>query len=521
MFRGFFSLNGIEIANSSRVVAHLGRDEPVSDAGMFGGDQIPTQVLVEDPPGSGLYVPETDEDAPLLYDTGDMVADEDGLYPLTLGPCGLPEADDYLDLYEIPGSSTELRPGLWSPPDGARRYGPGLMVVDGTCWGAAAICESCAVTVAYDDSWPGLQEFLDDPVYRPELAPWYSVELPESGEFGGVWVMKVDGWGAAPVERPITQMAGPGAVAGPHRDASRTLTFDALLIGCTNAGVVYGLQWLSCLLRDTNTMSDSVLRYLAASPQGSGVDPASLLRDAHGAVLTRSPRVTEQFVTTRGPNQQANVFRVQWELTVLSPYAYFPAVTLDADWDEIARQPVNWVHAADCTKPDTCLDMPVLFSTECVPEQIAVINTPPPVCGGCLPVGEIDKYSYRVPTMDYAFRCRETAVTTIIRNTGESSLTLQAFWRICGTDIRCEDNRWPLQVSGLPAGAELVLDGISGRYWAYYDGRRHKVKGVVGTPHGAPWRPPLIDRQTCWDFIVQTAASSEFEVSFSLADREP
>lgn len=520
MFRGWLALNGIEIANSSRVVAHLGRDVPISDVGMF-GDEIPTQVLVEDPPGSGLYIPETPEPEPLLYDTGDMVADADGLYPLVLGPCALIESADHIGLYEIPDSSVEVRPGLWTPPEGSRRYGPGLMLIDGTCWGTAAICESCSTTISYDDSWPGLQEFLGDPLYRPELAPWYSVELPESGEFGGVWIMKIDGGGPTPIERPITQMAGPGATAGPHRDASRTLTFEAVLFGCSNAGAVYGLNWLSCLLRDTKDASDSVLRFLAASPVGSGVDPATLLREAHRVVLTQAPKVTEQFVTISGPNRQANMFRVSWEMTVLSPYAYYPAVTVAADWDEIARQPVNWVHAADCSKPETCLDMPVLFSTECVPEEIAVVNTPPPVCGGCLPVGEIDKYSFRVPTMDYAFRCRETAVTTVIRNTGEGSLTLQAFWRVCSTDVRCEDNRWPLQVSGLPAGAELVLDGISGDYWAMYDDRRHKVKGIVGTPHGAPWRPPLIDRQICWEFVVQTAASSEFEVSLTFADREP
>lgn len=475
-YRGWFTLNGVEIANSSRTIAHLGRDVPTSDIGIFidGG---------------------TD--------------------------CALVESVDHPGMYEIPDTMVEVSPGLWSPPPGARRFGPGLFVLDGTCWGPAAICSDCTLTVDYDDSWPGLQEFLGDMVYRPELAPWYSTELPESGEFGGVWVMSVDGLDATPVERNIVQMAGAGAAAGPHRDTSRTVTFEAVLIACTHAGVDFGLKWLTCLLRGTTTSTTSALRYLAASPSYSGVDPESLVREVHGLVLTKAPTIVQEINTEARQHQQSTMYRISWEMVALSPYAYLPSVSVPVDWDVITRQSVNWIHAADCQLPETCEDMPIMFSTECVPDEIAVVTTPPPVCGGCLPVGEIDKYSFRVPTMDYAFRCRETAVSTIIRNTGETPLSLQAFWRECGSDIRCEDNRWPLQIAGLPPGAELVLDGITGRFWTTYDERVRQVVGVVQTPNGAPWRPPIIDRETCWDFTVQTAASSEFEVDLVLFDREP
>ncbi|MBN7559776.1 Uncharacterised protein [Mycobacteroides abscessus subsp. massiliense] len=476
-YRGYFTLNGVEIANSSRVIAHLGQDVPTSDIGVFGDD------------------PSTD--------------------------CALIESTEFPGFYEIPDSSTEVSPGLLTPPNGARRLGPGLFEINGTCWGPIAFCGSCSTIVTYDDSWPGLREFLGDNNYRPELAPWYSTELPESTEFGGVWVMKIDGLGATPVERPITQMTGSGAAAGPHRDLSRTLTFEALMIACTHAGVEFGMDWLSCILRDTTDDNTSVLRYLAASPAHSGVDPASLVREVHGVVLTKEPRIISEYNTQAGQHHQANLYRISWEMTVLSPYAYLPQVRVPVDWDEITRQPVNWVHAADCEKPSTCSDMPVLFSADCVPEEIAILDTPPPVCGGCLPVGEIDKYSFRIPTMDYAFRCRDTAVSIAIRNLGGTPLTLQAFLRVCGTDVRCEDNRFPLQVSGLPPLTELVLDGISGRYWAIYDDRKHRAVGIVGTPNGAPWRPPRIDRETCWDFIVQTASTSQFEVTMTLTDREP
>lgn len=525
-FRGWFALNGVEFANSSRLMAHLGYDIPVDDS-VFGGGNPGAYALVEDPPDSGLYIPASpplgsEDDG--LYEPGILLG-SGGLYLTENAGCDLIESVEYPGMFEIPDSCVEVSPGLWSPPNGARRFGPGLLEVDGTCWGPAAVCAGCRTVVEYDDSWPGLAEWLGDAAagpYRPELAPWYSAEIPESAEFGGVLITSVEGLGdPTPVERTITQMAGSGASAGPNRDLPITAKFEATLFACTHAGLVFGKEWLACLLRDATVGTSSTLRYLAASPSHSDADPDSLVREVHGVVETKAPTVLRERNTDPRQNQQATEYIVGWELTALSPYAYLPAVHVPVLWDEVTRQSINWIHGADCTKPEGCEDMPVLFSSECVPEQIPVVNTPPPVCGGCLPVGEIDKYSFQVPTMDYAFRCRETAVTTIIRNTGETPLTLQAFWRECGADVLCEDNLWPLQVSGLAPAAELVLDGVTGDYWAFWNERRRSVVGVVGTPNGAPWRPPIIDRTGCWDFIIQAAASAEFTVELVLADRAP
>ena len=518
-FRGFISLNNVEIVNSSRVVAHLGRDTPTTDDQVFvtGGD------MVEDPPGSGLYIPVYPAGPELedgLYSPG-ILHSENGLYWTETTDCSLePIDDDGTLLFRPPDTAEQFSDKLYYPPNGSRRYGPGLFEV-GDCWNVAAICGGCRMNVAWDDSWDGLADFLGDGAYRPEVAPWCVSEIPESMEFAGVWLMDVTGLDTSRIERQVTETVGSGGIAGPHRDASRMVTFDALLIGCTNAGVDYGLKWLACRLRDTTDNVTTKLRYLTAHPGGSSADPDSLVREMSGVILTSGPEIKEQFVTGPNPGRQANIYRVTWEMAVLNPHAYLPEVEVDVDWDEITRQPINWVHAADCRKPETCEDMPVMFSTDCIPENIEIVTSPPPVCGGCLPVSGIDKYSFQVPTQDYPFRCRDTAVSMTITNTGEDSLTLQAFWRVCGTDIRCEDNRWPLQISGLPAGAELHLDGKTGRFWAYYDERVRRPIGVVGTPTGAPWRPPLIDRTVCWEFVVQTASTSEFEMSMTLADREP
>jgi len=523
-FNGYFALNGVEIANNTRTVAHLGTSVPTSDVGMW---ELPDELLVEDPPGSGLYLPgDLVEDPPGsgLYDPDDMVEDPpgSGLYPVEEPPCALVEVSP--GLFAIPASSIEISPGLYSPPDGSRRYGPGLYEVTGTCWGPVRLCDDGACgddLIGYDDSWPGLRDYLDDVLYRPEIAPWYSTRQPESAEFAGMWVMDVTGLDTTSVARPINELVGAGGAPGPHRDVWRKLTFQALLIACTNAGVKFGLDWLNCNLRATVNRTDSVLRYFAAHPGGSAVDPLTLVRDAHAVVLTREAEKASEQQASNEPNRQSNLWRVTWEMAVCVPYVYRPPIAVPVVWDAVTSKSINWLHAVDCVKPETCEAMPMLFSTDCQPEVIDLVSTPPPVCGGCMPVCEMDYYSFKVPTFDRPYACRETAVRTVITNIGDTPLTLQAFWRVCNSDIRCEDKLFPLQVSGLPVGATLVLDSITGNFWAISDGRIHLPVGVVQTPTGAPWRPTVINRQTCYEFVVTAPVDALFEMDMTLSDREP
>ncbi|QFG11174.1 minor tail protein [Gordonia phage CloverMinnie] len=506
-FRGYFALDGVEIANSSRVVAHLGQGVPTSDVGVVCGQL----VLDEDPDDSQLYDPgeiQTSDTAGLYYPYVDTPATS----------CDLTEVSP--GLFEIPASSGQIG-NLWSPPDGSERYGQGLIEVDETCWSISQLCGSCRIRLGYDDSWPGLREYLSDTVYRPELAPWYSTRNPASKEFGGVWVLDAQGFGPTPMARGVTELVGSGAAIGVHRDTSRTLVFEALLIACTSAGLEYGLSWLTCLLRDTNNRSDAVIRYFSAHPSHTGASAASLVRELHGVVMTKAPEVKESYAGGSRRNQQATMYRVSWEMVAASPYAYLPTVAVPVEWDTVEAEPIEWVHAADCAKPESCETMPVLFSATCEPEQIEVVTSPPPSCGGCMPVCEVDRHVFRVPTMDYAFTCDETAVSVTVANTGESPVTLQMYWRVCGSDERCDNNLHPLQVAGLPAGATLTLDSITGRYHAHHDGRKRRPVGIIGTPDGSPWAPIIIDRTTCWELVVEAPGGAEFDVSLALNDREP
>lgn len=521
-YRGYLALNTTEIANTSRAIAHLGSETPTIDFGYFdvpdGTYTVPADHpnITVDPVHPWIFTPGPGFDTTGMYEHPEAP----GKFLLHWSPHLPVESVLHPGLGMMHESQTELYYGLGNPMIGSRIFGPGIFIHDQD-WGSPVICGSCRSIIVYDDSWADQKEWLHDVDYRPELAPWYSSEIPQSGEFGGIIVTNIEGLDSTPVDVQITQAIGGGAVASPHRDASREVKVEALLFGCTNAGVEWGLKWLTNELRKTISVMDTRLRYLTASPAHSAADPDSLVREVHGVVYTDSTKVTERFNTGAKQHQQGTVYKIEWTMATLSPYAYLPAFDVDVEWDQVSRQPINWVHAADCTKPETCVDLPVLFSQECKPEEIEISINPPPVCGGCLPVNGIDKYRFNLPTMDYAFQGRETAVSLRIKNTGASPLTLQAFYRVCGSDIRCEDNRFPLQITGLPPTGELFLDGITGKFYLHYDERWRLPMGIVATPNGAPWRPALLDRQTCWDFIIQAAPDAEFAVSMQMADREP
>lgn len=519
-FRGYFALDDIEIINSTRTLAHIGASVPTSDIGILSDLIADGPTFTEDPTGSGLFdtTPLTDGDGDHLYDPTDDMDSSGGLYSVTPGPCALSEFSS--GLMVIPSTSSPTG-HFWTPPNGSRRYGRGLIEVEDTCWEQVNGCNSCRQGIGYDDSWPGLQAYLEDAIYRPELAPWYSTRIPESGEFMGVWLTDVKGLGPTPIQRNVTELTGDGAAAGPHRDRSRTISFEGVVMACSNAGLEYGMDWLACQLRETKDRTDSILRFFTAHPSNTGATAADLLREAHGVVYTKELAVSESYNPSSTPNSQATMYKVSWEMVATSPYVYLPAVDVPVEWDTIVSEPIQWVHAPDCVLPQSCAPMPVLFSATCVPETIPVADTAPPSCGGCMPVCALESYVFEVPTWDYATRCRETAVSMTIKNTGGGQLTAQAYWRPCNSDLRCEVQQFPLQIAGLPAQASLVLDGISATYSALLDGITRRPQGIVGTPNGAPWRPPIIDRDSCWQFVMQAPPDAEFTVSMSLADREP
>ena len=215
-----------------------------------------------------------------------------------------------------------------------------------------------------------------------------------------------------PLFRPTRLAAlllGLGCLAQAHAEALPAVVDKVLLQQPS-------VRSAQALLRAADADDGSTLRYLAAHPGGSTADPVTLIREVHGVVLSQEPQVQDAQNLARGQHSQATIYRVQWTMTVTRPYAYSPPVDVAVDWDETTLDPIGWIHGADCKTPASCADMPVFFAEGCDVERIEAVTTPPPTCGGCMPVCAVQTRVFQLPTFDSPYRCRQTAVTLRVRN---------------------------------------------------------------------------------------------------------
>lgn len=384
---------------------------------------------------------------------------------------------------------------------------------------AGAQCSStCRVDfIRYDDSWPGLQAFLGDAPYIMTNAPWYDPAIPQSAEFLGIWVMKIEGDGPVPIDRTVNAAICSGGIATPNRDAHRVVTVEALLIGCTNPGVEYGLEWLACQLGAAKTYTGTTLDYLMAHPENSAAVPASLMRTMNRVILTRAPERSAAHNSSSSQNRQGAMLTVNWEMSVLDPYVYGPPTSATITWDSIATESITWAHPPNCQDPLSCDEIPVLASVTCVPNVVDVSPAPPPVCAGCVPICAVETRTYELPNATGVF-CRDQVYTFTVTADPGNDVSLNMWLRPCGETDICDRSNF-LSLAGLPAGANIVADSILGRPYSVISGEQVDQVGIVYTPSGAPWTPAVVDASQCWELVVQNEPGLDYTVSVTVRGR--
>lgn len=381
---------------------------------------------------------------------------------------------------------------------------------------ALAQCRCANDYIQYDDSWPGLPGFLEHDPYTITNAPWYDAAVPQSAEFLGYWVTSVEGFGATPVSRQVGEAICAGGIAPPHRDTHRQLRIEAQLIGCTHAGVEFGRDWLSCQLRAAKT-AGTTLEFLAAHPEDSAADPATLRRVMNRVILTREPRVTQSRGLRGQEHRQGALQTVDFELAVLDPYTYGPATNVTIDWDSSVTEPITWAHAPDCESPTACTEIPVLASVTCVPNIVDVRPVQPPVCAGCVPVCEVQTRVAVLPSATGVL-CVDQVLTLTI-TAGEDPVSANFWIRPCGETALCDRTGF-LSIAGLPAGATVVADSVARRAYGVVGGQQVRQVGIVGTPTGAPWTPASLETGQCWELVAQHEPGVDFTVQASIRGRQ-
>lgn len=392
---------------------------------------------------------------------------------------------------------------------------PTVPTIDGQV--ASMMQCACEIHIPYDDSWTGLEAALGNGPYVITDAPWYNAARPESAEFAGVWLMSVEGMDGVPVQRDIAESVCAGGIAGRARSSTRTVTFSALVIACTNAGLEYGKDWLNCILRSSDARSGVDLTYWKAHPEDTAAAPDTLKRSMYGVVLTRALTTTEVMGKGRGhPHRQASIARVEWEMVATQPFAYGDPVVLPVTWDTTTTESITWAHAPDCESTTDC-DLPTIYNAECIPPDVTVAAAVVPTCGGCLPICSIERRVWELPSVVSA--CDQQVLSVRVTNDAADPLTVTFYWRPCGSTDIC-DRVHPLQVAGLAQDQTAVADSVTGRPYVEIDGVSHRQVGIVSTPTGAPWRPMVLDSVMCWELVAESAPGASYTVVIEMRDRD-
>lgn len=236
-----------------------------------------------------------------------------------------------------------------------------------------------------------------------DQAPWFAASEPESFDFGGLYVMSVEGLGAGVKSRSTRARAsGQGAFFGPMVQAAPVITVRGLLMARTCCAAQYGLRWLSNVLAGpcNDDCAGCDLTFLECCPEWCEDAPdfvsyadcvAPYLRKLKGVTLISGPTITDRIGATCGCGcascDGGKLLEVTFTLSASMPCVYRDPVLIE---DGVAFSPVtdtgctNWIltpHNTPCI--DECADPPDCIADPfCTP--VVAPPTAPPATNGCI-----------------------------------------------------------------------------------------------------------------------------------------
>lgn len=220
---------------------------------------------------------------------------------------------------------------------------------------------------------PELHQVLGDDAYTsPEVdgAPWYVDAVPESGEFYGFCITRVQGIGESTTETSASALLTDGSVLAPPHAADREIRVRGLLVATTQEGLEYGAAWLLAAV-DLSPCGgyldcpDRSVVFYTAPPRAE--DPTYFRRTMYGVGTLSGLRTIREFSPSRGAMREVEfvlVAGIPWQLT--DPVSVVtstgltgtpgtaevacPALAYDAD--DLVLDPNNPALAAPPAPPD-------------------------------------------------------------------------------------------------------------------------------------------------------------------------
>ncbi|MBA9005912.1 hypothetical protein [Thermomonospora cellulosilytica] len=432
-----------------------------------------------------------------------------------------------------------------------------MALLDWLCLGGTEIANA-ARTIAYarnglkphtmtvrDCYCSDLPLILGDGEYRlPVLdthapPPWLDHAVPESYEFAGLLVTGVEGLDAAPVERPVVQRLGDGAVAGRRRYGPRTIVVTGILLGSTCCGIDYGMRWLASALRGSMACgpgggcSGDDLRYLSCCPEVCEDAPAFTTvedcaaphwRTLRDVTLIDGPKVTGAVGASCGCCQSCPPKQVEFTLLAGRPHALRDPITVTAPgetWTEEDPEAacVTWSNDPDCVatqdgcEPVTvsCLDV-ALAGLGCAPTAPPDLPVPGNPCA-CEPLSR-RRHCIDIPSSVLTPIWSDVVPDIEIYAGGNAlrSVRVRFYPNPLGRTIEeLEECGWcaEVNVTVIPEYSTLRIDGTRRRVTVTCPGSPEAPAGaaVTGTG-GMPYTWPVLDCGVPYIACVEAASGT-------------
>lgn len=371
----------------------------------------------------------------------------------------------------------------------------------------------------------------DDGVYTTpdtDPAPWYDVDLPETGEFLGFLPLSVTGLEDNPRARNVTNAVGGGGVFGPVRDLPRTITVTGLLVGTTCCGADFGIHYLTEALAGCtgDSCDGDCVELFNCCPDESMTREEFLER--HRRTLRRTALVSGPTVIERvGTGSCArttcsaggDIIQVEFVLVAASPWPWTDTIPLLDVGLPIGGSGdcIDWCmsHQIGDTDPlceaGDCLFADCATAADACADPLNPVPDPPqptrPEASFCIPIAP-ERECY---TIDLSTRPQWSSDVPMITVTAGSSelrnVRVSFYERKTGTTLTCEEiadaercNPFnDFIITYVPAGGSVTIDGQTGRATTECAGDCRTASTVFGDQDGGPVR---INELTCAEYCV-------------------
>lgn len=234
-----------------------------------------------------------------------------------------------------------------------------------------------------------------------DKAPWFAASEPESFDFGGFYVLSMDGLGPGAYSRTSTARAnGQGNLFGPAIQASPAIVVTGLLMARTCCGAQFGLRWLANVLKGScgADCDGDDLTFLECCPEWCEDAPEFVsyedcltpyLRTLKGVALISGPTITGRIGSacecSCSSCDGGKLLQVTFTLSAGQPCVFREPVLIDegVTFGAPLEACPTWVlvdhseDCEDCPEPADCLLDPL-----CAPAPKP--PTPPPATNPCV-----------------------------------------------------------------------------------------------------------------------------------------